>query len=112
MNYRVTHSTQYDYTGQVGLCWNRAILLPRETPEQKCLASELTIDPPPSDLRERTDFFGNRVHHFAIQQAHARLKVTAVSEVSVYPDAGKVPTASSRPWEEIKKRLKGLGYIS
>ena len=83
MIYRVTHITTYNYTQPVGLCRNDACLLPRDTPQQRCLSSRLQIEPTAADIRERRDFFGNRITHFAIQQPHSKLIVTATSDVSV-----------------------------
>ncbi len=105
MKYRVTHSTQYDYSAPVALCRNEACLLPRDTLRQKCLTSELRIEPYPSDLRERLDAFGNRVSHFAIQQTHEGLNVTAISEVSVSSDPNLFVSANQFPWESVRKRL-------
>ena len=105
MIYRITHSTRYSYSGRVGLCWNEARLLPRETTRQKCLASALQIEPEPSDLRERTDFFGNRVNHFAIQSAHETLLVTATSEVEVTADAQLIAAGNRHSWETVATRL-------
>lgn len=105
MNYRVTHTTEYDYSGQVGLCWNKALLLPRETESQKCQMCDLQIEPHPSDLRERKDFFGNRVSHFAIQEPHGKLKVSAVSDVIINAVPEKLALANRNTWEAIRDSL-------
>jgi len=105
MKYRVTHSTQYSYSDPVALCRNEAYLLPRDTLRQKCLMSELRIEPSPSDLRERLDAFGNRVSHFAIQHPHESLNVTALSEVSVSADSSLFAAANQFSWESVQKRL-------
>jgi len=105
LKYRVTHKTQYLYSEPVGLCRNQACLLPRETRYQKCLTSSLRIKPTPSDLRERSDYFGNRVSHFAVQQPHEKLEVTAVSEVSVAPSAAAHGVQSG--WDKIRLHLSG-----
>lgn len=105
MKYRVTHSTQYNYSAPVALCRNEACLLPRDTLRQKCLTSELRIEPYPSDLRERKDAFGNRVSHFAIQHPHDGLNVTATSEVSVSADPNLFVAANQRSWESVRKHL-------
>jgi len=104
MRYRVTHSTQYLYSEPVGLCRNQACLLPRETSRQKCHSSALEIEPGPADLRERTDGFGNRVSHFAIQDSHEKLQVTAISEVSVRSDPDIVASANQTSWESASKK--------
>ncbi len=105
MTFRVTHSTRYTYSAPVGLCWNQACLLPRDTSQQKCLSSELQITPTPSGVRERSDFFGNRITHFAIQQPHAELQVTAISEISVTPDPKPLHAANLTGWDCLKERL-------
>ena len=105
MNYRVTHSTRYTYSKPVGVCWNKACLLPRETLQQKCLSSTLQITPVSSDVRERKDFFGNRITHFSIQSSHKELLVTAISEVSVFPPANLFSTEDHSSWESVQNRL-------
>ncbi len=105
MKYRVTHTTSYLYTAPVATCRNQACLLPRETSRQKCLTSDLQILPGPSDLRERRDFFGNRLTHFAIQEAHKELVVTATSEVSVAATPLAPPPAGKRSWEQVARLL-------
>jgi len=105
MKYRVTHSTEYGYSAPVALCRNEACLLPRDTLRQKCLASQLQIEPPPTDFRDRLDAFGNRVSHFSIQHPHDKLTVTAISEVEVVADPGQLAAANQSPWESVQKRL-------
>jgi len=105
MKYRVTHTTQYSYSAPVALCRNEACLLPRDTLRQKCLTSELRIEPYPSDLRERLDAFGNRVSHFAIQRPHDGLHVTAISEVSVSADPNLLVAANQFSWESVQNHL-------
>ncbi len=107
MNYRVTHTTQYLYSAQVGLCRNEACLLPRNTLRQACLTSHLQIDPAPADLRERLDPFGNRVTHFAIQQPHKKLEVTAVSEISTLPrDDEFLRLGNQLCWSKVRDHLQ------
>ena len=81
MKYKVRHTTIYNYSGKVGTCQNEARLKPINTSSQECVDSQLLIEPLPSDYSERSDFFGNKVCYFAIQQPHTKLTVTAVSEV-------------------------------
>lgn len=107
MNYRVTHSTQYEYSGTVGICWNKALLLPRETAWQKCLTSELHVNPAPAEVRERSDFFGNRVSHFSIQEPYRLLQVTAISDIALSPDPELLGRANRCSWEDIRDRLAG-----
>ena len=106
MNFRISHSTQYSYSEPVSLCRNEASLLIRDTPWQRCLRSELQIEPSPSDVRHRLDMFGNRVSHFAIQQPHNKLTVAAVSDVSVCSNPNILVSANEYSWETTKARLK------
>lgn len=105
MNYRIKHITEYTYSDPVQLCRNEACLLPRQTPCQQCPESWLRIVPEPSDLHERNDFFGNRVTHFAIQEPHERLAVTAVSAVAVTADPQPYLTANENSWEAVAEIL-------
>lgn len=106
MKFRISHLTRYTYAEPVSLCHSLLHLKPsRHGPKgQHCLASQLRIDPWPSVNREHEDFFGNRVNYFSIQQSHAALEVTAISEVEVM--APQLPDpARTRPWEVARERL-------
>lgn len=107
MKYRITHSTLYQYSQLVGLCQNEARLQPRDFWRQQCQSSHFEITPEPSDFSERHDFFGNRVAYFAIQQAHQRLKVTAISEVILFPRQNRNDLANLITWEHVRDRLQG-----
>ena len=87
MNYRISHRTEYHYAEPVDSGYNEVRLLPRAVPRQVAAASSLAIDPPPSDYRERLDYFGNRVASFSIDQPHRSLTVTATAWSSVLPSA-------------------------
>lgn len=107
MKYRITHSTLYKYSQLVGLCQNEARLQPRDFWRQQCQSSRFDISPEPNDFHERRDFFGNRVAYFAIQQAHQRLVVTAVSEVTVFPRQSRDDLANLISWELVRDQLQG-----
>jgi transglutaminase-like putative cysteine protease len=107
VKYRITHSTLYQYSQLVGLCQNEARLQPRDFWRQQCQSSRFDISPEPSDFNERQDFFGNRVAYFAIQQAHQRLKVTAISEVILFPRQSRNDLANSITWEQVRDQLQG-----
>lgn len=106
MKYRITHSTLYQYSQLVGLCQNEARLQPRDFWRQQCQSSRFEITPEPSDFNERQDFFGNRVAYFAIQQAHQRLMVTAVSEVTIFPKQSSDDLANLIAWEQVRDQLQ------
>ena len=106
MRFRVDHVTRYRYPDPVSLCHSIAHLKPREQPGQRVLSSLVRVDPWPSVSREHTDFFGNRVSYFSIQQSHDRLEVRAVSTVEVMPV--ELPDfAQSPPWEEVREQIRG-----
>ncbi|MBX3239441.1 MAG: transglutaminase family protein [Chitinophagaceae bacterium] len=105
MQYKVTHTTVYEYEEAASLCHNLAMLKPRHTPTQICKTVNVLISPEPDVVNEYEDFFGNRVFYFAIQQEHKQLNVTVTSVVEntatssgiSYPDIG---------WEEAVQQLK------
>jgi transglutaminase-like putative cysteine protease len=99
--YTITHVTTYSYTEPVSLCQNVAHLSVRPSDRQRA-ASELVISPEPAVVEERQDYFGNPAHHFAIQEPHRELKVTARHRVTVFPP----PTPTDQtPWETTRDRL-------
>lgn len=107
MNYQITHRTTYRYYGRVSLCHNEARLLPRETSRQFVEESALEVLPVPALRRERTDFFGNRVVNFSVQDIHQTLEVTARSRVTVAPRPSLTDTPSPG-WEEVVCLVRDL----
>ncbi|HUT40044.1 MAG TPA: transglutaminase family protein [Gammaproteobacteria bacterium] len=105
MKYRVVHKTEYRYGITVSLCHNLAHLRPRNLANQQCLGHRLQIDPLPMDLAEHTDFFGNHVSYFSIQQPHQTLTVTATSEIELNPGTGQLALEDDIPWDEVRRRL-------
>jgi transglutaminase-like putative cysteine protease len=104
MKLRINHLTRYKYGEPVSLCHSIAHLKPPTTSRQRCLSSQIRVDPWPAVQREHEDFFGNRVSYFSIQQAHDALEVRALSEVEVSAPTLPDP-ASTQPWERIVDRL-------
>ncbi len=102
MKYRITHTTVYHYSQSVGLCQNEARLQPRNFWRQQCHSSRFEISPAPLDFQERIDFFGNRVAYFAVQQAHKKLTVTAISEVTVFPKHNSQDSFTQPSWEQVR----------
>lgn len=105
MNYRVVHRTEYQYEEPAALCYNEARVQPRDSNRQRCLQSVLEVEPRPVDMRERTDYFGNRVTWFAIQQPHDRLVVTSTSEVAIAEDQDLF-FGGDVPWETVRDQLR------
>jgi transglutaminase-like putative cysteine protease len=105
MKYRVVHKSEYFYSGTITQCHNIAHLRPRSLPGQQCLSHRLEIDPPPVDIAEYEDFFGNRVSYFSIQQPHHNLKIIAVSELHLDEQAKQLPLYNDLAWDDVRARL-------
>ena len=106
MKYRITHTTLYHYSQPVGLCQNEARLQPRDFWRQHCESSHFEISPEPVDFQERIDYFGNHVSYFAIQQAHTQLRVTAISEVTIFSEQYTFDLFNQLSWEQARSLLQ------
>ena len=105
MNYRVTHTTIYDYSEPVTVSHHVARLQPRPTGTQRELEFTLEVTPEPSVRTFHTDYFGNRVCFFSIEQLHSRLEVTARSAVEVKPEPQRSLEVSP-PWESVAEMFR------
>ncbi|QDU94001.1 transglutaminase family protein [Lignipirellula cremea] len=103
MRYKLVHKTQYSYSYQASVCHNAVHLAPRSLTHQTCGRSRLVVNPTPAAMQERDDYFGNKVHFFAVYQPHSQLTVTAISHVEVAPPPPLPPT--SVRWEEVAASL-------
>jgi len=105
MNYRITHTTTYDYSSTVTLCHNLAHLTPRDGPRQRCQETTVSVTPLPAVEDAHIDYYGNPVIFFTVQEPHQRLVVRAehTTEVEPYwtPDALLTPA-----WEDVREHLK------
>lgn len=81
MIFKVIHTTTYNYSNNITYCHNLANLKPKTFAGQELLEYQLEITPKPNNLSEATDFFGNTVTRFSIEQQHKKLVVTAKSKV-------------------------------
>ncbi len=104
MRYRVTHKTAYRYSEPASLSQNELLLFPRQTPCQQAENSSLKIVPQPEYLHQRTDYFGNTVQVFMVQQPHDELTITAQSLIRTAPTIAIAP-ANTLPWEKAAGRL-------
>ena len=77
------------------------MLSPRDTTTQLCKSSSISISPTPEVLDSHVDFFGNKVHYFAIEQEHDKLTVTVNSVVEKL-DVGTNGNINDISWEEAK----------
>jgi transglutaminase-like putative cysteine protease len=101
--YRIVHKTTYRYKSSVSIGNHVACLTPRNLPHHRCLRNELRITPE-SDCIQRTDYFGNQLCFFTVQEPHNRLVVEARSEVVIDGERGTRP-GQSMPWEEVARSL-------
>jgi transglutaminase-like putative cysteine protease len=106
VTYEVTHRTHYVYASDVAPSYSQLHLLPRDVPGQRCRRSKVVVDPQPEALRERTDFFGNRVAYVAIHAPHRALTVTSTSLVEVDERDRALSLLAQRPWEEVRDVLR------
>lgn len=105
MNYKITHTTKYNYSDPIAVCHNLVHLAPRDTTQQKCEYHRLTVQPQPSDRDRRSDYFGNQVEFFSIQEPHRRLSITSSSRVRV--DSTTAPDLAASPaWERVAEQLR------
>jgi transglutaminase-like putative cysteine protease len=105
MTYRIIHRTTYEYSGPVTVSHHSARVNPRFTDVQSRRRFTLNITPEPAVRKNRTDYFGNRVCFFAIQEIHTRLEVEAISLVTL--KASTPPAlALSPPWNEVAELFR------
>lgn len=83
MKFLVRHTTQYVYKQPVSSCYNLAYVLPRVTTNQELHNVAVTIVPNASVGNTRTDYYGNQLYQFSIEQEHKKLEVTVTSSISV-----------------------------
>ena len=105
MTYEITHRTLYEYAAPVSVSQHVARLTPRLTPMQRCDAFALEISPVPTLRRTRTDYFGNELCLFSIQEVHRRLEITTRSRVTVKLGEPAV-VENSIAWEEAAKMFR------
>jgi transglutaminase-like putative cysteine protease len=100
MNYHVTHRTTYRYEEPVSTSYHALRLTPRTLVHQKCYWSKLAMDPSPAFSSDSSDYFGNAVVLFTLQEPHEELTVEATSKVEVLARALPEPGATPA-WEQI-----------
>jgi transglutaminase-like putative cysteine protease len=102
--YKIVHRSVYKYKNSVSVGNHVACLKPRSSARQQLVQTRLEIQPPPATRTERTDFFGNLLCFFTVQDPHKELVVEARSEVLAgVGDAEATQTAP--PWEEVAASL-------
>jgi transglutaminase-like putative cysteine protease len=111
MIYRIVHKTTYKYKSPVSFGDHVACLTPRDLPHHRCIRNEIRITPHAA-CNQRTDYFGNQLSFFTVQEPHSRLVVEARSEVAIDEHEG-LGAVQSLAWEEVAKSLPhDLGLAS
>src|SRR6478736_129065 len=106
-DYRITHQTVYQHGAPAGAAWQMLQLEPRGEPTQECLDFQLEIDPAPSDLSTRADYFGNTRHFFSVREPHRELVIT--SHAVVRREGPALPLPGITPsLTEVWARTRGL----
>jgi transglutaminase-like putative cysteine protease len=105
MNYEIVHRTLYEYAAPVSVSQHVARLAPRATEIQACGEYRLEISPLPTLRKTRTDYFGNELCLFSIQEVHQRLEIVTRSRVSVYAKASPAPETSPA-WEDVAQLFR------
>jgi transglutaminase-like putative cysteine protease len=101
MHYRITHRTTYQHSETVPLCQNALWLTPRNDEWQERLSHQLEITPTPTNRSTRTDYFGNEVTYFTLDNGYRSLDIVSVSEVKIVQRSDEARRAESPPWETL-----------
>lgn len=83
VRYRIEHETRYVYSSSVSTSQHVACVRPRELPWQHVDSHALAIDPAPSRVAQRDDYFGNTLDHFELLRPHRELSVLSRAVVDV-----------------------------
>ncbi|HRK36468.1 MAG TPA: transglutaminase family protein [Candidatus Hydrogenedentes bacterium] len=107
MKYKVRHTTRYDYSETVPICYNRAHLTPRDTASQRVGEHRVEVGPVNAIFAApRVDYFGNEVAYFTVQEPHNSLEITLHATVDVQtPDP--VLLTNSPAWDTVPASLVG-----
>jgi transglutaminase-like putative cysteine protease len=105
VTYRIEHETRYEYEFTVSTSQHVACLRPRELPRQHVHEHFLAIDPEPSSLVGRRDYFGNVVDHVTLLRPYDALTVASRSVVRVHSRPLPDPD-TSLPWETVRDGLR------
>lgn len=105
MNYHITHRTLYDYAAPVSVSHHVARLEPLATASQLRESFSLQIFPEPALRKTRTDYFGNQLCFFAIQEIHSKLEIITSSRVTVQPKR-PAQNDSTAAWESVAEMFR------
>jgi transglutaminase-like putative cysteine protease len=106
MQYKITHTTAYQYSTPVSVCHNLVMLTPREDSRIQIHHHRLTTQPTPQFTARRKDAFGNVVNAFSIEENHRQLTITATNRVTV-ADQTLPQDEVSPPWQLVRDGVAG-----
>ncbi|AFK04465.1 transglutaminase domain-containing protein [Emticicia oligotrophica DSM 17448] len=109
MKYKLRHKTVYTYVNPVDNYQSVLCLEPLNLPIQSCQNFELAIDPHPTKIHARTDYFGNTQHYFSLHESHQLLQVIASSDIEILPK--NTPRISLITCEEAIERFKKENHL-
>lgn len=104
--YELVHRTTYDYPEPVTTSYGRAVLLPRDLPDQRLERAEVVIDPAPADHARHTDYFGSTSTYFAVTTPHTRLTVTASSTLTITRQQAAPERLPALAWEAVAQMVR------
>ncbi len=105
MIYRVRHVTTYEYSDPVSVSHHILRLTPRQFAGQVERFARISVHPVPQvQSTTHTDYFGNTVTAFSLQEPHDRLTVEATSELEVIP-ASPPDFSRSPSWELVRDTI-------
>ncbi len=106
MKYNVKHITKYIYDFPASLCHNIVYQIPSAHPYQRLVDFDCEIEPEPTSLTRRKDFFENEFIYFSLQKTHQELTVTSQSSVELSRPAWMDLKPSDTPsWESVAELL-------
>ncbi len=110
MLYSIHHKTSYTYHEPVGMCYNIARLIPRNTYFQQCTNVQISISPEPAVVNEYEDFYGNRIIYFSVDKEHSKLVVDVTTSVEKIPvTAGMLANSSDATIQDVLTELNNSG---
>lgn len=103
--YEITHTTTYEYVGDVSVSQHLLRLTPRSYLKQQCLMHELKTEPTPGTMSAHRDYFGNAAHFLGVESPHHRLVIESRSRVAVSP--ALLPEEFETPsWENVRGQCR------
>ncbi|MEO6281746.1 MAG: transglutaminase family protein [Dyadobacter sp.] len=107
MKYKLIHKTEYKYAEAVNNYHSLLCLAPRTLPNQLCQGFTIQVTPEPSQLIERTDFYGNTTHYFSLHSPHKNLTVLTTGIVEILTEStGSLFIPSEVTCRAARERLK------